>query len=117
MTAQVPVLNNSIAYKIAQKSDTVNQDLAQWFSYTSSDAEYRGRASLLTTTNREKSKLTDIINDITTMYYGLASAEISPIQILQLYDRLTNWKKDLPESIRELEVRNEQALPHVLCLL
>jgi hypothetical protein len=71
----------------------------------------------LATTNREKAKLTLIINDATMMLYGLKEHRISASNVLQLYERLVAWRKELPDSISNIEGNNSPALPHVLSLL
>jgi hypothetical protein len=73
--------------------------------------------SLLATTNKEKAKLTDIINDVTTLLYEQQSESISARQVLKLYKRYLAWRKELPSIIGDIEVNKGQTLPHVLSLL
>jgi hypothetical protein len=71
---------------------------------------------LLATTNREKSKLTAIIKDVTTMMYSEQGSQISARKVLQHYNRYVAWREELPDAIGNIE-DNSQALPHVLSLL
>jgi hypothetical protein len=71
---------------------------------------------IVATTNREKSKLLDIVNDVTTMFYSNTGSSIQAHHILQYYARYINWREELPRSIGDIENNNE-TLPHVLSLL
>jgi hypothetical protein len=72
---------------------------------------------LLATTNREKSKLTAIIQDVATLMYAHYGPQVSAHHLLQQYGRLVAWREELPGVIGNIENNNSQALPHVLSLL
>jgi len=64
-----------------------------------------------------KSKLTAIIQDVSTMMYTQQGPQISAHHLLQQYSRLVKWREELPSMIGNIENNNSQALPHVLSLL
>lgn len=97
--------------------DDESLDDAKWYFYRFVDDQCPAWPSLLATTNREKSKLIDIIQDVVTMMYGRQSPGIDASQILQQYSRYATWRRELPSVIGNIENNTGQALPHVLCLL
>ena len=75
-------------------------------------------SGLLATTNREKAKLTAIIQDVNMMLYNPSGQPLQARQVLQQYARYLSWREMLPSSIGNLENNgNGQVLPHVLSLL
>ncbi|KAF7880489.1 uncharacterized protein EAF02_007335 [Botrytis sinoallii] len=71
---------------------------------------------LTATTNREKMKLVDIINDITILLYNTTGPQISAEALWIIYRRLLTWYEDLPGSIARIGGEEIQTLPHVLSL-
>ncbi len=91
-------------------------DEANWYFYRFVNDQCPAWSGLVATTNREKTKLTDIIHDVTTILYNKSGPPIQAGQILQQYTRYVRWRERLPSSIGDIE-NNSQALPHVLSLL
>jgi Fungal specific transcription factor domain len=116
MTFQVPPLINSAIYNDIEEIDE-EIDAAKWYFYRYVNDQCPAWPGLLATTNREKSKLTTIIQDVVTMMYTHYGPQISAHHLLQQYGRLVAWREDLPSVIGNIENNNSQALPHVLSLL
>lgn len=115
MTFQVPPVVN-----LESLDGNVNEaslDEANWYFYRYVNDQCPAWPGLLGTTNREKSKLVAIINDVSTMMYAQHSPQISAKHVLKLYFRFISWRDELPEVIGKIESNNSQALPHILSLL
>jgi hypothetical protein len=116
MTFQVPPSPNSALYDDIEEVDD-KIDAAKWYYYRYVNDQCPAWPGLLATTNREKSRLTAIIQDVVTMMYTQHGPQISAHHLLQQYGRLVAWRDDLPSVIGNIENNNSQALPHVLSLL
>lgn len=71
---------------------------------------------LTATTNREKSKLIEIIHDATILLYDKTGSRIYAEDVLAIYRRLLVWRENLPEKIANTGKKDVQMLPHVLSL-
>ena len=116
MTFQVPATVNYAAFDAIEENDSKLDD-TRWYFYRYVSDQCPAWPGLLATTNREKSKLIRIIQDVATMMYSEQGSKLSARQILQQYSRFVAWQKDLPSIIGDIENNNSQALPHVLSLL
>ena len=74
------------------------------------DAEDRKSFAILTA--RESAKLYRIVHGCILVYCGIRG-KISADSILDIYQRYTRWKDDLPPDLRSV---SGQPLPHVLSL-
>ena len=92
-------------------------DEAKWFFYRYAKDQVPSWPGLVATTNREKSKLMVILQDVVTMMYAHQGPPISARNVLRLYGRLLSWRNGLPNIIGNIEKNAGQALPHVLSLL
>lgn len=92
-------------------------DNTKWYFYRSVNDQCPAWPSLLATTNREKSKLFAIINDVVTKLYTPGGKGLTANDVLHLYSRFIAWREELPSSIGNIESPASQALPHVLSLL
>jgi len=92
-------------------------DDARWYFYRYICGDCPAQPGFLATTNRQRSKLIDIINEITTMMYTTNGLSITAPQVLMSYTKLITWRKDLPTSIGDIENGSRLPLPHVLSLL
>jgi hypothetical protein len=92
-------------------------DEANWHFYRYVNDRVPAWPSFQATTNREKSKLVSIVQDVTTAMYSQQGRQLSAQHVLQLYGRFVTWRDDLPSSIGNIERNKSQALPHVLSLL
>lgn len=116
MTFQVPTYFQPYEFENNEANDAT-LDKAQWYFYRYVNDQCPAWPGLLATTNREKEKLTDIINDVSTLLYSPSSPQVTARQILHQYARYLDWRQKLPQSIGKIESNNSQALPHVLSLL
>ncbi|KUJ10509.1 uncharacterized protein LY89DRAFT_596406 [Mollisia scopiformis] len=116
ITFQPPSVLSSAIHDAFEESDDVLDD-ASWYFYRSIHDEVPSWPGLLATTNREKAKLTAIIQDVITIMYTPAGPLISARDILHQYRRLVAWREDLSGDISNLESHAGHALPHVLSLL
>lgn len=116
ITFQVPPTVHSVNYEGIEENDDKLDD-AKWYFYRFVNDQCPAWPGLLATTNREKAKLTTIIQDISTMLYSQRTSQISAHHVMQQYSRLVAWREELPASIGNIEDNNNQALPHVLSLL
>jgi hypothetical protein len=115
-TFQVPLKINSATFEDIEDYDD-KMDESPWYFYRYVNDNVPAWPGLLATTNREKSKLIDIINDATTMMYTSQAARVTANDVLHLYSRFVTWREELPSSIAHIESHKSQALPHVLSLL
>jgi len=117
MTFQVPPPVNYPAQfdDVEENGDSVDE--TKWYFYRYLNDQCPAWSSFLATTNREKSKLIAIIQDMVTMMYTLYGPRLSARQVLHLYGRFVTWREDIPSAIGNIEHNNSQALPHVLSLL
>jgi len=92
------------------------RDEQNWYFYRNARENPAVWPGLLTTTNREKTKLIRIIREIITIMYAQDRPQISAGNILQLYKRLVTWRKELPSMLGDIE-NGARTLPHVLSLL
>ena len=115
MTYQVPPIVDSVPCDSIQESDA-SLDEAAWYFYRYASVEPEQRPSLLATTNREKSKLNAVLQDIATMIYTRSGPLVSATDFLQQYTRLKLWREELPSKIGNIEP-NRHVLPHVVYLL
>jgi len=92
-------------------------DAAKWYFYRYVNDQCPAWPGLLATTNREKAKLIDIIDDVGKMMYDQHGPKITAQDVFQQYTRYQAWHSQLPSSIGNIEQNNSQALPHVLSLL
>jgi hypothetical protein len=115
-TFQVPPMITSAPFEDIEDYDD-KLDEAPWYCYRYVNDQCPAWPGLLATTNREKAKLVDIIDDAVTMMYTSKSARLTASDVLRLYSRFANWREGLPGSIGNIESHNSQALPHVLSLL
>ena len=116
MTFQVPPSTNILPVDNTEIIERRLDD-ANWYFYRYINDECPAWPGLLTTTNREKCKLTAIISDVTAMMYTERGPPITAHQVLMQYHRFVAWREDLPGFIGNIEHNNSQALPHVLSLL
>jgi len=116
ITFQVPPIVNSAIYDTFEESDE-DLDDASWYFYRSINDECPFWPGLLATTNREKSKLTSIIQDVVTIMYTPGGPLISARDILKQYRRFLVWRDELSSDIVNFESHDGHALPHVLSLL
>lgn len=92
-------------------------DEAKWYFYRYVNDQCPAWPSLLASTNREKTKLLNIISDVTAMLYTPHGPQITAPRVLEQYGRFVTWREELPGRIGNIESNNSQALPHVLSLL
>ncbi|KAL2061541.1 hypothetical protein VTL71DRAFT_6918 [Oculimacula yallundae] len=120
MTFQVPLIVEFAINDNIEDNDA-SLDARNWYPYRYADRfemeHPQGRPSLLATTNREKSKLTAILQDIATMIYTQRGPSISAKQFLHQYGRLRTWREQLPKELGDVKDIRHQILPHVLYLL
>ncbi|KAJ5052033.1 uncharacterized protein L3040_001793 [Drepanopeziza brunnea f. sp. 'multigermtubi'] len=116
MTFQAPPIIDLAAYDGVEANDA-NQDIAKWYIYRYAKQQPEAWPSLLATTNREKSKLNAILQDIALMIYTRRDIHISAKQFLHQYERLKKWREGLPDEIGNIEGQDRPVLPHVLYLL
>ncbi|XMA13649.1 hypothetical protein WAI453_006440 [Rhynchosporium graminicola] len=116
MTFQPPPILESAVYNSTEEADDI-LDNKNWYPYRFSKEQPDARWSLLATTNREKSKLNAILQDIAMMIYAQRGISISARQFLFQYGRLRTWREQLPDVLSSFEDGNEKVLPHVLYLL
>jgi len=95
----------------------IDRDDARWYFYRQATGECPAWPGLLATTNRQKSKLIDIINDVTTMMYTQNGLPITASQVLKSYTKLVTWRKELPNLVANIDDETRPPLPHVLSLL
>ena len=95
----------------------VDLDEARWYLYRNVDDECPAWPGLLATTNRQRSKLIGIMNDVTTMMYTQNNLPITAHQVLKSYTKLVTWRKELPKSVGICANESRPPLPHVLSLL
>ncbi|CAL3969898.1 hypothetical protein PZA11_007552 [Diplocarpon coronariae] len=118
MTFQVAPIIDLVPECSVERDDSDNQDVANWYHYRfASETPVERWPSLLATTNREKSKLNVILQDIATMLYTRPDARISALEFLHQFRRLREWRDELPDEISNIEGHKRQVLPHVLSLL
>jgi hypothetical protein len=110
-----PTISLALYNAVEENNDEL--DAAKWYFYRYANDQCPTWPGLLATTNREKSKLTAFIQDVTTMMYTQQGPKISPHHVLQQYSRLAAWREELPSVVSNIENNNSQALPHVLSLL
>lgn len=116
MTFQVPpTISAAVYYDVEENDEEI--DAAKWYFYRYVNDQCPAWPGLLATTNREKSKLTAIIQDVVTLMYAHCGPQVSAHRLLQQYGRLVAWREELPSAIGNIENNNSQALPHVLSLL
>jgi len=116
MTFQVPTYFPPYQFETNEENEET-LDGAQWYFYRYVNDQCPAWPGLLATTNREKAKLTDIINDVTIMMFSPSSPRVTAQQIVQQHSRYLDWRQNLPQSIGKIESNSSQALPHVLSLL
>ncbi|KAE8442503.1 hypothetical protein EG329_003284 [Mollisiaceae sp. DMI_Dod_QoI] len=115
ITFQVPPVMNFAIHDTSDEFD-VKLDDARWYFYRSIHDQCPSWPGFLATTNREKSKLTAIIQDVVTIMYTPGGPLITAHQILQQYRRLMAWREQLSSEIDNFESHDGHALPHVLSL-
>lgn len=115
MTFQVPPTVESAHHERVEDNDA-DLDDAMWYSYRYANVIPESWPSLLATTNREKSKLNVILQDIATMLYTQRGPTVSAKDFFQQYTRLRLWRDQLPSRIGSVET-NSHVLPHVVYLL
>ncbi|KAF7857927.1 hypothetical protein EAF04_009284 [Stromatinia cepivora] len=104
------------AAEINSWEDEVDQ--LSWKPYRFPE-DFRGEPTfscLTATTNREKSKLVEIIRDATILLYNTTGPKIYAEDLLAIYRRLLVWRENLPEKIARTGRKDAQMLPHVLSL-
>jgi len=116
MTSQVPPAITSIPFDDEDDSDD-ELDAAKWYFYRYVNDQCPAWPGLIATTNREKSKLIAIMDDVGKMMYTQHGPKITPQNVLHQYSRYQDWHNELPGSIGNIEKNTTQALPHVLSLL
>lgn len=116
MTFQTPPFSKQIISDTDQDGDE-ELDSAKWYFYRFVNDQCPAWSGLIASTNREKTKLMNIINDVMTMFYSSGGQAIQADHILQQYARYRRWRQELPGVIGDIENNNGQALPHVLSLL
>ncbi|KAJ8061913.1 hypothetical protein OCU04_009701 [Sclerotinia nivalis] len=93
-------------------------DQLSWKPYRFPE-DFRGEPTfpcLTATTNREKSKLIEIIRDATILLYNTTGPQLYAEDLLAIYRRLLVWRENLPEKIARTSKKDAQVLPHVLSL-
>jgi hypothetical protein len=113
MTFQVPPHIDLVPLDPIQGFDD-DLDETQWQLYRDVNDPHPALPGLLATTNREKSKLVEIITATATMYTQ-HGPRLNAQQVLQMYKRFVSWRDELPSGIADVG-SNSQALPHVLSL-
>jgi hypothetical protein len=73
--------------------------------------------SLAVITNREKTKLLDIVYDVEVLLYSSGGPLISAQDILNMYSRFITWREDLPCAIGNTSNKRTRLLPHALSML
>jgi hypothetical protein len=116
MTFQVPPTLNTAQFELIKENEEQLGDV-NWHFYRFVNDQCPARPGLLATTNREKSRLVEIISDIAIMMYTQQGPQVSAHHVLQQYERLVSWRVKLPSMIGKLESNDSQALPHLLSLL
>ncbi|KAL2073464.1 hypothetical protein VTL71DRAFT_10788 [Oculimacula yallundae] len=116
MTFQPPPILESAVYNSTEEVDDI-LDNKNWYPYRFSEEQPETLRSLLATTNREKSKLNAILQDITMIVYSQRGLSISARQFLFQYGRLRAWREQVPDVLSSFEDGNEKVLPHVIYLL
>ena len=91
-------------------------DEAKWYFYRYPNVQCSSWPGLLATSNREKSKLLEIIHCNSTMY-NQEGPRLSAQDVLRQYGKLMTWRNELPDVLGNIESNTSQALPHVLSLL
>lgn len=115
ITFQIPAsIDHPIDQTIGESDGALDQ--ANWYFYQYADAKPLSWPSQLATTNREKLKLNIIIQDILIASYLPRGPLIPALKVLQHYEYLLAWKKNLPDIIGNTQ-GEVPALPHVLSLL
>lgn len=99
------------------EDDDTSLDEARWYFYRDDDRDCPAWPGLLATTNRQKSKLIGIMNDVTTAMYAPNGFPITAPQVLKSYTKLVTWRKELPNSFGDFDNKSRPPLPHVLSLL
>jgi len=115
MTFRVPAVSGNeveISENIEDKLDEQNW----WFYRNAHEHDPPAWPGLMTTTNREKTKLIKIIRETVTIMYAQDRSQISAGSILHLYKRLVTWRQELPNMLGNAE-NGARTLPHVLSLL
>ncbi|KAH8656216.1 hypothetical protein BGZ60DRAFT_385086 [Tricladium varicosporioides] len=115
VTFQVPINVQDTPH--AFKEHDTKLDNARWYFYRYVNDQCPAWPSLLATTNREKSKLIRIIQEVSVMLYTQQGPLLSARRILQQYNKFVAWREDLPSIIGDIEQNSCQVLPHVLSLL
>ncbi|RDL38889.1 uncharacterized protein BP5553_03229 [Venustampulla echinocandica] len=115
-TCQVPAVISYVPDEWITEID-LKLDDAKWYFYRYINDQCPAWPGLLATSNREKSKLMEIVQDVATMMYSQQSSVVSAQQVLQQYSRFISWREDLPKVLGDVENNTSQALPHVLSLL
>jgi hypothetical protein len=116
VTCQIPVLVESEGFDRADGSDAAI-NARPWYLYRhANEVKIQEIPSLYATTNREKSKLIDIIGEATAMLYTLDTACLKANHILGFYSRFVRWRNELPDVLKDLGSRKQPALPYVLSL-
>ncbi|CAG8961044.1 hypothetical protein HYFRA_00002584 [Hymenoscyphus fraxineus] len=116
ITCQAPQVIEFPVFDAIADTD-VRLDHARWYFYRQASDQCPAWPGLLVTTNREKSKLIRIIQEISRMLYSRTAVPLSAHEVLQQYSRLTTWRENLPSIIGDVDNNPGQALPHVLSLL
>ncbi|CZT03624.1 related to nitrate assimilation regulatory protein nirA [Rhynchosporium graminicola] len=116
MTFQLPPF---IVFPVNDDLDEydVGIDNRPWYPYKTEHEHPEGRPSMLATTNREKTKLAKILQDIATMIFTQRGSKITAKQFLKQYGKLKMWREQLPKELGDVEDDRQQVLPHVLYLL
>ena len=116
MTCQIPVVIDGDGFGLAAVSD-VDMDARPWHLYRyANEAEDISVPGLYATTNREKSKLIDIIGVASTMLYDLNTGSVKANHVLDVYNRFVKWRAELRDNLKDLGDRQTPARPHVLSL-
>ncbi|KAG9238959.1 hypothetical protein BJ875DRAFT_366647 [Amylocarpus encephaloides] len=118
VTCEVPTVVDYTSSNIVGDADAV-YDNQNWYHYrNASDDLPPPSPGMIETTNREKSKLISIIQDVIWTFYFPSDTAILPRTFLQLYKRFLDWREALPTTLLgDLENHDDPALPHVLSLL
>lgn len=116
MTFQIPNLPHPLPFEPIDDGDKRLDD-PPWYFYRDPSDECPEWPGLLATTNREKAKLIEIINEVVSMHYSPYKTHIQARDVCQAYSKLVSWWEALPAVIGNVEDNSAQALPHVLSLL
>lgn len=79
------------------------------------DRDVPGRPSHATECAKAFAQLNQIVHETINVYCG-SRGPVSATSILRLYAKFMDWRRELPESLRNTSGDAQNALPHVFTL-